>query len=366
MQVTLVAAVDPSVPISSGVTSYVLSLARRLAVEGQAVTLMGFGQHDADADGFEFLPVATSVRNSFEFMLRVASFLRHRKDLQGIVHAQRPDDLVPFHFLANRLPKVLTLHGDHGIHVAAKRGKLAGSAYRLAESYSIARTQAVICVSAGTLECFRERHPDEMSRFHIIPAGIDMDLFHIRNKEDARGQLGLELGSKLVAFVGRFEPEKNPIRVIDEFLKLSAEQPDVHLVLVGEGRLRQAMMQRAREAANRITVSGPLPQEEVAVLLNAADVLVVGSTVEGLPTVAIEALACGTPVVGTSVGVLPEVIRSGINGYIVDSTGGLHTMLRRALSENVWRRDDCRSSVRDFGWDRVVPRVLQVYREIYT
>jgi D-inositol-3-phosphate glycosyltransferase len=198
----------------------------------------------------------------------------------------------------------------------------------------------------------------------MIPAGVDMDLFRVRPREEARARFRFQDGQKIVAFVGRLEPEKNPILVVEEVLALAQRHPDAHLVMVGGGRMATTVRKLAQSARDRLTLLDPMPQEELAWFLSAADALVVASCHEGLPTIAIEALACGTPIVGTRVGILPEIIKTGMNGFLMESLSQLRFFMEKALYEVDWVRDACRTSVRQVGWDRVAPAIMEVYREI--
>ena len=364
MRVNLVAAVNPSMHVASGVRSYVLTLAEELASRQVEVTVLGFGPKARDSIPFEFVPVTERVGSASQYLIALSAFVRRAKRLEGVVHGNRPDDLVPFHLEAPGLRTVLTLHGAHGLHVRAKRGPLAATAYRLAERYSLEHARAVICVSPDTLTHFTRKYPRLQDRFRMIPAGVDMGLFRIRPRAEARARFRIPGDQKILAFVGRLEPEKNPTAVVEEVLALAQRRPDAHLVMVGGGRLAPTIRDLAQSTPNQLTLLDPMPQEELAWFLSAADVLVVASRHEGLPTVAIEALACGTPVVGTRVGILPEIVKAGANGFLVESPSELRFFMEKALYEMDWVGETCRASVRQVGWDRVTPAILEVYREI--
>jgi len=365
VKVNLVAAVNPSGSAASGVRSYVFTLARELAAKGVDVMVIGHGPNTASYEAFDFVSVADRFGSASEFILALALFLKRTNRLQGVVHANRPDDLVPFHLESPELPAVLTLHGVHGVHVRARRGPVPAAAYKLAERYSLLRARAILCVSPDTLAYFRDMYPFLEDRLRMVPSGVDMDFFRIRSRAEARAMFQLPEDHKLVAFIGRFEPEKNPIHVIEEFLALNKLHSDARLVMVGAGSLAEDIRRLAASNFGRIHVLPPMDQEKLAWLFNAADVLAVASYHEGLPTVALEGLASGTPIVGTPVGILPQIVKSGVNGFLTDGSLQLASLLERALYEVDWVEEACRTSVREFGWDRIVPAILEVYREIW-
>jgi len=328
------------------------------------VVVLGIGPQKFIVDGFEFVPVIDRISNAFQFALAAMRFARKHSNLRGIVHGQRPDDLVGFHLLAQHVPTLVTLHGAHGLVVLDRRGRVVGSMYRAVERYSLSRTRAILCVSPRTQAYFEANYPHLRDRLHSIPAGIDMDLFRPHDRDGARARFGMSEAARVVLFVGRFEQEKNPLDAMAAYFWVWERHPETRLVMVGNGKLASPLREWAAGTPAPVEILDSVSQEELAWLLSAADVLVVASRNEGLPTVALEALAAGTPVVGTSVGLLPDIVKPGVNGYLVDQISELPFFLERALCETRWATDRCRETVRAFGWDRVAPAVLEVYHEI--
>ena len=364
MKVTLVAGFDPAQPAASGVQSYVTSLGKKLAELGQEVEVLSLGSRRSVSGGIEFVPVASGVHNSFEFVLALGRYLGRRKDPAKVVHANRADDLIPFHFLKPQAKKVLTLHGDHGVQVRARRGRTSAALYHLGEQYSLPRTQSIICVSRSTKADFCDRYPWLAAQLRLIPAGVDLELFRPGESRSPRGKIGVPETAKLATFVGRFEPEKDPLSIVEQFMGLHKHHPDAHLLMIGEGRLDVEVRRRASFSRGSIRIAGPVAQRELAQILAVSDLLVLASKHEGLPTVALEALACGVPVVGPRVGVLPQVVEPGINGFLIGSRLDLQTLMEKALYETAWVPAACRASVLVYGWEKVAPAILEVYREI--
>jgi len=117
--------------------------------------------------------------------------------------------------------------------------------------------------------------------------------------------------------------------------------------------------------ANRVRFVGSLSHEAVAALFNAADVSVLASHRKGCPNVVLESLACGTPVVATAVGAVPDFVKTDGNGFVVPTkdTVALSEALASALARP-WSREAVRQSVADRSWERVAAEVFSVFEAV--
>ncbi|MDD4319278.1 MAG: glycosyltransferase family 4 protein [Candidatus Peribacteraceae bacterium] len=147
------------------------------------------------------------------------------------------------------------------------------------------------------------------------------------------------LAPKLYDFVfcGRLAPNKGLCQTLDALRRI----PDATLLVIGDGPERAACERRARRwgIADRVTFAGWLPtQEDVVRHVRSARTFILQSRSEGGPRVALEAMACGLPVIATPVGIMPEVIRSGENGILVPfGTGPLLSAMKLLLSDTALR-----------------------------
>ena len=365
MNVSLVAGFDPSLDAPSGVQSYTISLARYLSKRGFQVDLLGVGASKGGFDDFDFYPVLASPGRAWDFTWGLAKFVRrNRTAWQGIVHAQRPDDLLPFQVLSRSAIRVVTMHGIHAIHVRLRRGRLMEAAYRSGEYLALRRVNAVIGVSPDTARRIVSAYPFLQSRLWEIPAGIDLEIFNLKDRIEARRRLSLPLEQRIITFVGRFEPEKNLLGILNAFKTVSARHGGVMLILCGSGNLAQVLRREAGRRDGQVRMIDPLPPEELSWLLSASDLVVIASAHEGLPTVALESMAVGTPVVGTEVGILPNLIQPGRNGYLVGETVDLPETMEKALYHTEWDKSMCRTSVEPYGWDNVGKSITEVYHAL--
>lgn len=197
-------------------------------------------------------------------------------------------------------------------------------------------------------------------RIERVENGVDPDLFSVKDRAIARGELGVSEFEKLVVFCGRLEPAKGMVELLEAFDRLSAEVPGVRLALLGSGAMNDQVAEKARASGGRLLQLGARPLPEVARWLSACDVFTLPSHREGTPNVVLEALASGRPVVATRVGGIPDVVRSERAGFLVEphDAHALADALARALRQT-WDASD----VATFGprsWDESGARLFAV------
>jgi glycosyltransferase involved in cell wall biosynthesis len=181
--------------------------------------------------------------------------------------------------------------------------------------WAAARAQAIVTVSAALAQRLHELGiPGD--KINVVRNGVDTSRFAPVDRREARARLGLPPGSLLVS-VGNLVPEKGHDLVVDALSHLS----DAHLLVVGDGPELPRLLRQigARGLSARVTLMPTQPQAELKWIYSAADVLVLASSREGLPNVVLESLACGTPVVASRVGGVPEVITEQTLGRMVET-----------------------------------------------
>lgn len=291
------------------------------------------------------------LASSLRYDRALAAYLRSAPSV-SLIHAHFgiPDAIVAYRQAERAgLPLVVTLHGDDALKVLPRRDPI-GRALR----HAVAGARAVICVSSAMAEAVRQVMPavDPL----VIPNGFDDALFRPSGRPRDLGLL----------FVGMLVPVKN----LDVLLRAYASIHDrvaMPLTLAGDGPLRAALESQARElgVAGSVRFVGAQSREEVAALMGRAVALVLPSKSEGWPLVIAESLGCGTPVVASRVGGIPEIVGSDAGGILV--APGDEQALADALIAIVERTRDpveVAASSRARPWSVQARRIAAVYEAV--
>ncbi len=247
------------------------------------------------------------------------------------------------------------------------------SDHRIAHERWLAKVADAIVVPA-----IRERdnliahYKAEPDKIREIPCGVNLDLFQPRERMAARRKIGLPLDGDVALYVGRFASLKGIEALLGAVADLKERMPRLHLLVVGgDGPLAESTLALIRLVAelkiqDRVSFAGRVDQKALPTYYSACDLLVVPSHYESFGLVALEALACGTPVVTTPVGAVETIIQPGINGDIVGQSS--RDMVARGIVRvlNDRRPAPCqiRATVAHCGWERIAADVIDAYGEL--
>lgn len=327
---------------------------------------------------YDFMPVARMAPpgRAPVVPLRLASFLgvalfRQRILRAGdVMYVHSPEMAVPLGLGPRRKPIVMHLHGAAN-PLAASRYAWARTAtlrrlYGALQRRVINTSTLVVSVDQQGLQLARRSLTENSkTRLALLPICVDQSLFHPGDKVPARSSLGLPPSTRLLLFVGRLEQAKGTERLVEAFAELATRMDSLSLVLIGDGSQRFAMEEQARRAGLRdhLLFVGWVDHDSLPVWFQAADVLLLPSDYEGLPTAVIEALACGVPVVTTAVGGLPGLICEGKNGLLLKerTSEALAAATERALDHR-WSVNELTASVNEYSSDRIAARVTALLR----
>jgi glycosyltransferase involved in cell wall biosynthesis len=289
---------------------------------------------------------------------------------------------VPAGFLGVDAPKVLMVH----LNVAdidrgegeSRWGIVPGLLHRF-EDITLPRMDRIFVVNRDGVAFYERRHPRIADRVSFLPTSVDQTAFRpVEDRElaAARSELAARIGlapdapEKLLLFVGRLEKQKDPDLLIDAFAESQRRRGDLHLVVVGEGGLRERAVARADASgmAGRVHWLGYQPRTALPKLMNGADALVLASAFEGMPITVLEALACGLPVASTAVGEVALVVHDGENGRL--SAARTAPALADAITWVVGRPRasfvaSARAAVAPYTPERVLEPFFDAHRELH-
>ena len=234
---------------------------------------------------------------------------------------------------------------------------------RLAERYErwfLSRADAIVCPSEDT-KARVDRNVTVDTPAVVVPNGVDTDFFAPNDHDDAfRERYGLPDGT-LIGYTGRHGYEKN----LSEFLR-AAEGIDATVVVGGDGPAREELEELAADLDIDAHFLGFLPREDLPDFYAALDAFVFPSPVETQGLVALEANACGTPVVAVDAGALSDTIDDGVNGYHYahGDTDGCRDAIRRVLDERASLSASCLDRREEMSVDHAVAELSTLYDRI--
>jgi glycosyltransferase involved in cell wall biosynthesis len=258
---------------------------------------------------------------------------------------------------------VFSLVSDRWADAKFRRKK----AYRYAQ---VARkADLIICDSNSTASDFAELFPVARERLRVVPLGVSPS-FHPGAPQESEQVLSrLGVTRPYLLHVGSVARRKNLVRMIEAFDSISGAHPDIRLILAGRlsyGHEEVLKRVSGSESASRVLFPGYVAREDLPALYGAAEALIFPSLYEGFGLPALEAMACGTPVVASSSSSLPEVVgEAGLlfdPGNSRDIAAAIDRVLCDAgLRERLSSAGPARAA--EFSWRRTARETLAVYRE---
>ncbi|TMK71171.1 MAG: glycosyltransferase family 4 protein [Actinobacteria bacterium] len=258
--------------------------------------------------------------------------------------------------LAGRARPPIVVHTFHGHVLRGYFGPVRSRFFRFLERWLARHTTALVAVSPQVRDDLVALGVAAPEKFTVVRLGIELDErvgADANGREETRRYLGIPPDRFAVGWVGRMTPVKRTENVLDGFKRLRARGIDATLCLVGDGPDRAGLERRAHELGIVKDTLFLGYQEDVGPLYAAFDALVLPSGNEGTPVSVIEALAAETPVVATRVGGVPDVVRDGEDGFLVEP--GDSEVFAERLAE-LARDPALRERFGAAGRARVVPR----------
>jgi glycosyltransferase involved in cell wall biosynthesis len=312
---------------------------------------------DIDGKSYEFYPIKKVVATNKKPLLpmRLTSFWALRKHLKNIrkkgyadIFTQTPQFLFALKYFKWRSLCFCFAGVGNSVSMSRyRRLRFLGRFYekRLFITLNKIATCILAAADSNAIEQLSKRSNGILNtnRIKSFPTRFDNNIFNIKNKLECRGKLGLPEKNKILVTVGRLSWVKGWDLLIEAY-KLRND-PDCILIFVGDGEDRNKIESSAKYLidSGSIRITGYVSPTQVANYLNAADLVLVGSYEEGWSTTMVEALACGKAIVATDVSSSKDLIKPGLNGFIIHERDP--TVFNNAISKGLELNNNMKYSI---------------------
>ena len=295
---------------------------------------------------------------------------------------QEDFDLIVSHFalytfpllnlLKNR-PLVTHFHGPWALESDVEANKsLAVKAKKWLEQQTYQRSQQFIVLSQTFRDLLHQEYQIPLAQIQIIPGAVDLERFNISiSPTEARKQLGWHPAKPIVVCIRRLAKRMGLENLVAAMAKVQTFYPDVLLYIGGKGELTATLTAQIAELGleNNVKLLGYVSDEDLPVCYRAADFSIVPTVaLEGFGLIVIESLAAGTPVLGTPVGGIPEILRPFSSDLVLSGTAEsqLATGIIEALSGKRQLPDAlaCLNYIQaNYTWQAISPQIEAVYQQ---
>jgi glycosyltransferase involved in cell wall biosynthesis len=362
-------------PPREGMGFYVWNLSRYLTTHGHTVQIITRGAPDQPfyekTDGITIWRPFFAPVYPFHVQLHgifVSKLVRKLESEVDLFHSHSP--LIPP--IKTSRPIVLTFHSMVRDDIQATK---LTSGYTLLmklqvpfsyglEVENLKTATLVNAVSPRVVEAL-QKYPHSPSNVPVVWNGVDTDIFKPNPENQTK--------NGFILVVGRVGPGKGLEDLIDAVSSISNPNPTIHLMIVGDGSLRNSLEQRANVSGlkGRVHFEGHISDRNRLIdLYQKASLFVMPSHHEGLPTVILEAMACGCPVLATDVGGVPCVIEDGINGMLIpphDPTrmaAAIQSLLKDPQKLNDLGMQARQTIDQRFSWNKIGAGYVDLYSRL--
>ena len=372
---------------TGGMNVYVLQLAREFAAKGYEVDVFT-RYHDPDdpeivhlEDGARVIhldagPLNAAKEDLFNY---IPGFIRQMRDFQRSEETHY--DVIHSHYwLSGRIgmtlsrewnvPHATTFHTLAKTKLRARAGEREPQLRQEIEALVMSDSDGIVVSTEEEKHDVISLYDAPPHKVEVIPAGVNLDMFSPVEQRDARRELGIR-EENVILYVGRIEPLKG-IDILLRAVPLLECANDLRVMVVGGNPSGDTEMERLKAIpaelgiSDSVTFTGPVPQDRLPAYYSAADIYVLPSHAESFGLAALEAMACGTPVVVSRVGGLKTFVENGKTGYLApwrcpEAFAQRLDMLLAAPDLRRAMGRAAREKALSMGWNRVADRMLDYY-----
>jgi D-inositol-3-phosphate glycosyltransferase len=324
-----------------------------------------------------------------EFAEGVIKFAEEKGIKYDVIHSHYWMSGLAAEKLSNAWGGVPIVHMYHTLgemknRVARSEDERADESRLNGERQVLRRANRVIVATLAELTQLRFLYKANASKLTVIPPGVDTGHFYPIAADEAKQFIGLRPENRMILFVGRIEPLKGVDTLIKAMscldMSLTNREQPVHLAIIGgepdvnPDNMSDEMIRLQKICddlcmGNMVLFLGKRAQDTLPYYYSAAEVLVMPSLYESFGMVALEAMACGTPVIASEVGGLGYLVQDGITGYTIPDSdpGKLCEKLSNLLGDNELRTTMGKRAAdyaTEYAWEKITSAIVKVYEEV--
>jgi D-inositol-3-phosphate glycosyltransferase len=389
---------------TGGMNVYVRDLTRELGRKGIRVDVftrsqddhvphvlhdLGFGNRVVHVPAGPETPLSKRAMVDYipQFVDGVQQFAREKNIKYDIIHSHYWMSGIAAASLSDLWAGVPIIHMFHTLgemknRIARSDSEREGS-YRLdGERQVLGRAKRVVVATVAEQTQLRFLYRANASKMKIIPPGVDVCHFYPIPADEAKAFIGLKPEDRMILFVGRIEPLKGIDTLIEAMshLKFKDKKGPVHLAIIGgdptvDVQDMNSEMARLQKMCDDLAMGqtvvflGKRGQDTLPYYYSAAEVVVMPSLYESFGMVALEAMACGTPVVASEVGGLGFLVKNGETGFTVPDSDPmiLGDKLSLLLEDDVLRAKMGEQAVKHaqhYSWENIAAQMIDLYKDV--
>lgn len=349
----------------------VAGLSRESRMTGAEAKSVEEGLEEAVRQGVIIIRVpslARSIHPFYDCLALLSLWRTIRREEPDIVHTHTSKAGILGRWAAWLARVPVIIHTPHGHVFYGHFADLFAKLFFLSEKLTAPLTHKLVALTRGERDDYVSLRLFPDDRMEIIHSGVNIDAF-MNDQADVyakRRELGIPEGAVVVGTAGWLLPIKNPAGLLEAMTPLLRNRPDLYLIFVGKGDLLPDLKQSAMKAgvAEKVVFTGW--RRDIPELMRVFDVFALPSLNEGMGRVVVEAMASGKSVVAGNVGGIPDMVRHGENGLLVDprDTAALRAALAM-LIDDAALRDEMGAKGRVTALKFVLPSMISKLEALY-
>ena len=361
-----------------GMERYYYNLAKHLVEQGIKIEIVTSqdksGNRVVELNGikYTFIPPNFSRKPFmslwyYPFSLNVKKYLE--KIRFDVLHGTA--GTYPYSNLRNRKPVIVQPFGLEPFKIEGIRGLLLKILFYRMSKRNMENADAI--ASEGELQTKEiiDLFGVPREKIFYLPVGVDLDIIeqYLKNSPLSKEDYNLQDADLVLINVNRLAPNKG-VPYLIESLKILNEELNVKLIMVGSGPEEGNIKKKINdlELQDKVLHFKNISDEKMFQLFTLAEVSVTPTLYEGLPTVVLEAMACGKPIVASNVSEIPQVVKNGINGFLVPpaNSKAIADAVLKIYDKNLFMKmsKSSKKIIKNYDWSKIAKMAVKKYEEL--